>query len=84
MAALFAEETGDEIDKFARCSWTPGPGGVPVLDGLDWFAGRIVSRTDAGDHDALVLEPTGEGEATRTDPVLGIEDVGDMEAGHPA
>jgi flavin reductase (DIM6/NTAB) family NADH-FMN oxidoreductase RutF len=84
LAALFAEETGDEIDKFARCDWSPGPDGVPVLAGLDWFAGRILSRTDAGDHDALVLEPTGEGEATRTAHVLTLADVRDLEPGHPA
>jgi flavin reductase (DIM6/NTAB) family NADH-FMN oxidoreductase RutF len=83
LVELFASETGDEIDKFARCRWTPGPGGAPVLDGLDWFAGRIVSRTDAGDHDALVLEPTGDGEATRTARVLTLDDVHDVQPGHP-
>src|SRR5689334_12194353 len=30
---LFGGETGDEIDKFARCAWRPGPGGVPLLSG---------------------------------------------------
>jgi flavin reductase (DIM6/NTAB) family NADH-FMN oxidoreductase RutF len=84
LVELFGEETGDEVDKFARCAWTPGPAGVPVLDGLDWFAGRIVGRTDVGDHEALLLEPTGEGRATRREPVLGFQDVRDMEAGHPA
>ena len=28
VAELFGGETGDEIDKFERCSWRPGPGGV--------------------------------------------------------
>jgi flavin reductase (DIM6/NTAB) family NADH-FMN oxidoreductase RutF len=84
LAALFAEETGDEIDKFARCGWWPGPAGVPVLSGLDWFAGRIVGRTDVGDHEALVLEPTGEGEAGRRGRVLSYQDVRDLEPGHPA
>src|SRR6476620_3040151 len=32
VAALFAEESGDWTDKFARCSWVDGPGGVPLLD----------------------------------------------------
>ena len=31
LAALFGERTGDEVDKFARCSWRPGPEGVPLL-----------------------------------------------------
>ena len=84
LASLFAEQTGDEVDKFARCGWTPGPDGVPVLDGLDWFAGRIVSRTDAGDHEALVLAPTGDGEATRSRRVLTARDVRHFHAGHPA
>ena len=26
LAELFGSETGDEIDKFERCSWTPGSG----------------------------------------------------------
>jgi flavin reductase (DIM6/NTAB) family NADH-FMN oxidoreductase RutF len=84
LAALFAEETGDEIDKFARCDWSPGPDGIPVLAGLDWFAGRIVSRTDVGDHQALVLEPTGEGEVRGRGRVLTYEDVRDFDPGHPA
>jgi flavin reductase (DIM6/NTAB) family NADH-FMN oxidoreductase RutF len=84
VVSLFAEETGDEIDKFARCRWTPGPGGVPVLEGLDWFAGRIVERADVGDHEAVVLEPTGDGEATRSRRVLRYDDVRHLHAGHPA
>ena len=32
LADLFGGETGDEVDKFARVSWQPGPGGTPVLD----------------------------------------------------
>jgi flavin reductase (DIM6/NTAB) family NADH-FMN oxidoreductase RutF len=55
---LFGGETGDEVDKFERCEWHEGPGGVPVLDALpNRFVGRIVERVDAGDHDAMILEP---------------------------
>jgi flavin reductase (DIM6/NTAB) family NADH-FMN oxidoreductase RutF len=58
VAELFGSETGDEIDKFERCDWHDGPGGVPVLDALpNRFVGRILERVDAGDHDALILEP---------------------------
>jgi flavin reductase (DIM6/NTAB) family NADH-FMN oxidoreductase RutF len=59
LAELFGGETGDETDKFARCEWSPGPGGTPVLAGLhNWFAGRIVERIEFGDHMGFLLEPT--------------------------
>jgi flavin reductase (DIM6/NTAB) family NADH-FMN oxidoreductase RutF len=58
LAELFGGETGDEVDKFARAAWHEGPGGVPLLDDCqNWFVGRVLSRTDAGDHDAFLLEP---------------------------
>jgi flavin reductase (DIM6/NTAB) family NADH-FMN oxidoreductase RutF len=58
IAELFGGETGDEVDKFARCAWHEGPAGVPIVEACpNWFVGRIVERVDAGDHDALVLEP---------------------------
>jgi flavin reductase (DIM6/NTAB) family NADH-FMN oxidoreductase RutF len=58
LAELFGSETGDEVDKFSRCAWHEGPGGVPVLDELpNWFVGRIVERVDGGDHTAFILEP---------------------------
>jgi flavin reductase (DIM6/NTAB) family NADH-FMN oxidoreductase RutF len=58
LARLFGSETGDEIDKFERCSWTPGPEGTPVLDDCgNWFAGQILDRVDVGDHWAFLLEP---------------------------
>ncbi len=59
LAELFGGETGDELDKFARCEWTPGPGGAPVLAELpNWFEGRVLKRIDFGDHLGLLLEPT--------------------------
>lgn len=58
LAELFGSETGDEIDKFARCEWSPGPEGAPVLAGCpNWFAGRVLARLPAGDHCAVLLEP---------------------------
>jgi flavin reductase (DIM6/NTAB) family NADH-FMN oxidoreductase RutF len=58
LAELFGSQTGDEVDKFARCDWHEGPGGVPVLDRCEnWFAGRILDRYDVGDHRAHLLEP---------------------------
>jgi flavin reductase (DIM6/NTAB) family NADH-FMN oxidoreductase RutF len=58
LARLFGGETGDEVDKFARVEWHDGPEGVPVLDRCtNWFAGRVLARLDAGDHDLFLLEP---------------------------
>jgi flavin reductase (DIM6/NTAB) family NADH-FMN oxidoreductase RutF len=83
LARLFGEETGDKVDKFARCDWDDGPGGAPVLRGCDYFAGRIVDRTDTGDHVAHVLELIGEGDASHADePQLGFQAVRDLDAGH--
>jgi flavin reductase (DIM6/NTAB) family NADH-FMN oxidoreductase RutF len=58
LAELFGGETTDETDKFGRCEWHEGPEGVPILDRCEnWFAGRVLARWDAGDHDAFLLEP---------------------------
>ena len=58
LAELFGSQTGDEVDKFALCDWSPGPEGAPVLDGCpDWFAGRVLQRVPAGDHCAFLLHP---------------------------
>jgi flavin reductase (DIM6/NTAB) family NADH-FMN oxidoreductase RutF len=58
LAELFGGETGDELNKFKRCSWQPGPAGVPLLDGCpNRFVGRILERVDFGDHTGMVLEP---------------------------
>jgi flavin reductase (DIM6/NTAB) family NADH-FMN oxidoreductase RutF len=58
LAELFGGETADEVDKFARTAWHEGPHGVPILDDCpNWFVGRVIWRRDAGDHDALLLEP---------------------------
>lgn len=59
LAALFGGESGDGTDKFARCAWSPGPGGVPLLAACPC---RIVlARTalfdDGGDHVAFVGTP---------------------------
>jgi flavin reductase (DIM6/NTAB) family NADH-FMN oxidoreductase RutF len=58
LAELFGGETGDEVDKFARVAWRPGPGGAPVLEECErWFAGRVVERIPFGDHTGFLLEP---------------------------
>ncbi len=81
LARLFGEETGDEIDKFARCAWRQGPEGQPVLDGVPaWFVGRILDRLDLGDHVGVLLEPVAvEGDLTG---VLTFERAKDLDAAH--
>ena len=42
LAELFGGETGDEVDKFGRCAWHEGRGGVPILDDCpNRFVGRV-------------------------------------------
>jgi flavin reductase (DIM6/NTAB) family NADH-FMN oxidoreductase RutF len=58
LAELFGGETGDEVDKFERVEWAPGPGGAPVVRRLEsWFAGRVLERLPFGDHEGFLLEP---------------------------
>ena len=58
LAELFGGQTGDEVDKFERVGWRPGPEGIPVLDECEnWFAGRILGSHSVGDHRAFLLEP---------------------------
>ena len=83
LSLLFGEQTGDEIDKFARCDWTERHG-VPVLDGPKaWFVGRVLDRVPFGDHVGHVLEPV-EARVTGTLDLLTFQQVRDMEPGHPA
>jgi flavin reductase (DIM6/NTAB) family NADH-FMN oxidoreductase RutF len=84
LSELFGEETGDEVDKFAACSWKMGPGGAPVLLGVrGWVAGPILSRMDAGDHVAHLVEVT---EAGLDQPgrQLGYQALRGFVPGHPA
>jgi flavin reductase (DIM6/NTAB) family NADH-FMN oxidoreductase RutF len=84
IAELFGGQTGDEVDKFARCAWHEGPGGVPIVDSCpNWFVGRIVERIDAGDHDALVLEPIAARHAAR-ESELTFHQARAIHPGHPA
>jgi len=58
LAVLFGGETGDEVDKFARCEWRPGPNGTPILERIEnWFAGNVLERIDFGDHCGFLLSP---------------------------
>lgn len=84
LAELFGGQTGDEIDKFARCRWRPGPGGVPLLDACpSHVVGRILEHRPLGDHVGFLLEPlevAPEGDAE----LLTLDDVEDLDPGHEA
>ncbi|HEX4530166.1 MAG TPA: flavin reductase family protein [Acidimicrobiia bacterium] len=71
----------DDPAKLAEWPWRPGPGGVPVIEECDWFAGTIEARLDAGDHVAFVLAPF-DGRC-RDDGQLGYQEVRDIDAGQP-
>ncbi len=82
LAELFGGETGDEVDKFARCEWRPGPGGAPVLAELEnWFAGRVLERMPFGDHCGFLLEPVA-GEASSSETSLTFRRAKWIEPGH--
>jgi flavin reductase (DIM6/NTAB) family NADH-FMN oxidoreductase RutF len=87
IAQLFGGETGDEVDKFAQCSWRPGPGGVPLLEDCPRVVvGRILERHSYGDHVGHLLEPIA---VDSLDPEgsqesMGFEDVKDLDPGHDA
>ncbi|MBB4662320.1 flavin reductase family protein [Conexibacter arvalis] len=85
LAELFGGETGDDVDKFAAVDWHRGPGGVPLLDGLDtWFAGDVVERVGLGDHVGFLLAPI-DGAVRRTAaPRLRFHRARRIEPGHPA
>jgi flavin reductase (DIM6/NTAB) family NADH-FMN oxidoreductase RutF len=83
LAELFGGETADEEDKLAQVEWRPGPGGAPIVAGLDdWFAGRIAERIDwSGDHVGFVLEPV-QVQAGDSGPELSFQEAKDIEPGH--
>jgi flavin reductase (DIM6/NTAB) family NADH-FMN oxidoreductase RutF len=83
LAVLFGTETGDEVDKFARCAWSQGPEGVPLLARCPaWLAGRIDARLDLGDHHGLLLAPIAVGPGADREPLM-LSAVASLTAGHP-
>jgi flavin reductase (DIM6/NTAB) family NADH-FMN oxidoreductase RutF len=85
LARLFGGETGDEVNKFDRCSWHTGPQGMPILDdAAGWFVGRTLERIDLGDHIGYLLDPvTGAVDDPSHDLVM-LKDVADLTPGHEA
>jgi flavin reductase (DIM6/NTAB) family NADH-FMN oxidoreductase RutF len=84
LAALFGTETGDEVDKFERCEWFPGPERVPLLSRCPArFVGRVEGRTDLGDHQGLLLAPVQVGPGLDGGALM-FSTVTGLDAGHPA
>jgi flavin reductase (DIM6/NTAB) family NADH-FMN oxidoreductase RutF len=85
LAEIFGGETGDEVDKLARVDWREGPDGVPVLEGCDWFAGRVlVHHGDFGDHEGFVIDVSDGAFEARNHEQLGFQAVREIEPGHEA
>jgi flavin reductase (DIM6/NTAB) family NADH-FMN oxidoreductase RutF len=84
LVELFGGETGDELDKFARCRWSAGPFGLPLLDECgNRFVGRVLERLDLGDHRGFLLEPVAAQMATpRAD--FRFQRARRVDPGHPA
>jgi flavin reductase (DIM6/NTAB) family NADH-FMN oxidoreductase RutF len=84
LAELFGGSTGDEVDKFARCAWSAGPEGVPLLEECPRrFVGRVLERQPYGDHVGFLLAPI-DVEVDHEGRGLSYEQVEDVDPGHPA
>ena|ERR1700742_2405606 len=82
---LFGEHSADDLDKFARCAWSPGPCGVPLLhDCPAWLVGRILTRFDAGDHVGMLLAPVSGAGGRRPQDALRYTQLPPLSPGHPA
>jgi flavin reductase (DIM6/NTAB) family NADH-FMN oxidoreductase RutF len=88
LAELFGATSGDAVDKFERCRWTAGPGGVPLLDDCtDRLIGQRIAWLDPGtDHVCVVLRPVvvDLGPDRAPGDLLWASAVSGMEAGHAA
>lgn len=93
LAELFGGETGDEVDKFTRCRWREGMGGVPILEDCSrWFVGSVLERIPepaAGgvaadmDHVGFLLQPVAV-ESGSWPGQLGFQAVQTITPGHRA
>ncbi len=84
LATEFGATTGDDVDKFAGCTWQPGPDGTPLLTGTrGWITGTIIDRVDMGDHVAHLLT-IDTAEVGIPEKPLGFQSVKGMDPGHPA
>ncbi len=84
LASLFAETTGDIVDKFAQCQWRTGESGAPILsESAAWLDALIIRRWSVGDHQALLVRPVDGGAGSHRE-VLTAQNAPDFRPGHPA
>jgi flavin reductase (DIM6/NTAB) family NADH-FMN oxidoreductase RutF len=85
LARLFGSETGDEIDKFAHCRWSPGPMGVPLLERCpSRIVCKVLQQLEVGDHDAFLVEPIEAEVGDEAVFTLGMSKSDAIHPGHPA
>jgi flavin reductase (DIM6/NTAB) family NADH-FMN oxidoreductase RutF len=83
LARLFGSCCSEEVDKFARCAWLPGPGEVPILQECgNWFVGRVLVQLDFGDHVGFLLDPIAAQQARES--YFTFDQAKGIEPGHPA
>jgi flavin reductase (DIM6/NTAB) family NADH-FMN oxidoreductase RutF len=84
LAERFGATSSDDVDKFSGLAWNVGPGGAPVLEGVDWFAGTVGQVFDVGDHVSVVVDVlTNVGRASRaSERQLSSRDAASIPAGH--
>jgi flavin reductase (DIM6/NTAB) family NADH-FMN oxidoreductase RutF len=85
LAEVFGALSGDDVDKFARCDWEPGPDGVPLLRRCPnrLVLARATMLDDGGDHVAASGPPVAAHAAGGFAP-LRLADVHDLFPGHAA
>ena len=84
LAELFGTTTGDDVDKFDRCAWQPGPSGIPLLEGCPRrFVGKILDRAAWGNHTGFLLEPVWAEGSPDPAPLM-FSKVAHLPAGHEA
>jgi flavin reductase (DIM6/NTAB) family NADH-FMN oxidoreductase RutF len=85
LAEVFGALSGDDVDKFARCDWEPGPEGVPLLRRCPnrLVVVRAILIDDGGDHVAVSGLPIA-AQATGDFTPLRYADVRQLVPGHEA
>ena len=84
LARLFAEETGNRVDKFASVAWRLGDGGAPLLEDVAArLEGRILGHMTVGDHEAFVLQAEHAAAGDRAG-LLTYRTAPPLHPGHPA
>jgi flavin reductase (DIM6/NTAB) family NADH-FMN oxidoreductase RutF len=83
LAELFGSATGDDVDKFSRCTWSLHGSGTPMLDECGrWMVGRVLGRSAYGDHTGFLLEPVATSVLPTWEGQLGYQAVRRLSPGH--